>query len=235
MLADDFTTHGSDGRVENSARQDMRKSVLPQDEDIGGWTYVSAKTRRRGGGKSRPSAPSLLSGSGQSVARGESLRPAGDIADEYRRIRSQWETSVTAQTLQHIVADHTPTSVSRAICLGIGTFDPPDGGWDTKRRTFVQLIVFLLLVESLEAAESGTELGKGKIECIFQEPVFTESDKSFITSLGHRVVDSPEGFDMVSPDTLLFGVHLYRPIYAQALARCLPAVFVGSDLEVWDT
>jgi hypothetical protein len=202
------------------------KANASQDDD--GWTRVPAKGRRRGGARSRPSAAPVHSHS-PGVRRTEDLRSATDIADEYRRIRSQWETTDASGILRHFVVDNGSASVSSAVCLGIGTFDPPDGGWDTKRRTFAQLIAFLILVEAFE------DKLKRKIDCVFQEPVFTESDKDFITSLGHRVVDSPQGFDLVASDTLLFGVHLYRPIYSKALEHYLPAVFVGTDLEVWDT
>lgn len=210
---------------ENDEAEDI-KTNASQDDD--GWTRVPAKGRRRGGARSRPSAAPVHSHS-PGVPRTEDLRSATDIADEYRRIRSQWETTDAGEILRRFVVDNGPAAVSSAVCLGIGTFDPPDGGWDTKRRTFAQLIAFLILVEAFEG-----KLGR-KIDCVFQEPVFTEPDKAFIASLGHRVVDSPQGFDLVASDTLLFGVHLYRPIYSKALERCLPAVFVGTDLEVWDT
>lgn len=74
-----------------------------------------------------------------------------------------------------------------------------------------------------------------KVKCYFQDPVFGEADKAFIVSLGHEVVSSPQGFEKVDGNTVLSGVHLYRPIYAKALEKCLPAVFIGTDLDVWDT
>lgn len=39
--------------------------------------------------------------------------------------------------------------VKKAICLGIGSFDPEDGSWDSKRRTYHQCIAFLAMVEEL--------------------------------------------------------------------------------------
>lgn len=202
----------------------------PEDDD-GGWTRVPAKGRRGGrAGRSRPLVATI--GPESDARRTGDLKPATEIADEYRRVRTQWETTDACQTLRRLISGiATPPAlaISKAVCLGIGTFDPPDGGWDTKRRTFVQLIAFLLMVESLEARLGTT------IECTFQEPVFTEPDKAFIASLGHAVVESPQGFDMVTRDALLFGVHLYRPIYAEALSRSLPAIFIGTDLDVWDT
>lgn len=72
------------------------------------------------------------------------------------------------------------------------------------------------------------------IPCIFQEPLFTDSDKEFLTGLGHTVVDAPEASSAVSNTSLLFGVHLYEPLYAEALKDSSPAVFVGTGLDVWD-
>lgn len=39
---------------------------------------------------------------------------------------------------------------------------------------------------------------------------------------------------MVHDQTLLFGVHLYRPVYASSLEASLPAMFVGTGWDVWD-
>lgn len=63
--------------------------------------------------------------------------------------------------------------------------------------------------------------------------MFSTSDQSFLESRGHRVVESPDGFDLIDGKTLVFGIHLYRPIYAQAL-KSLPAAFVGTDFDTWD-
>lgn len=73
-----------------------------------------------------------------------------------------------------------------------------------------------------------------KIDCFFQDPVFNTSDKAFLKNLGHTVVETPAGCEMIDQDTLFFGVHLYKPIYAMALEKHLPAIFVGTGWEVWD-
>ncbi|KAF4119946.1 SRR1 [Geosmithia morbida] len=158
----------------------------------------------------------------------ENIRSLEEIAAEYRHVRSQWEKEAACRELKRHVTNIDVFPVSRAVCLGIGTFDPPDGGWETKRRTFVQLMAFLTMVECLEKKNGS------KIECTFQEPIFTASDKKFIESLGHKVVETPGGFEHINTCTALFGVHLYRPIYAKALEGDLPAIFVGTDLDVWD-
>jgi hypothetical protein len=55
----------------------------------------------------------------------------------------------------------------------------------------------------------------------------------FLGDLGHSVARSPQAFDDIDAETFLFGVHLYRPVYEQALSRCLPKVFVGTGWDVW--
>lgn len=82
----------------------------------------------------------------------------------------------------------------------------------------------------MSAAQSSAE----PIPCIFQEPLFSASDKAFIESLGHSVVQSPAAFEAVDEHTLLFAVHMYRPIYEKALEKALPAAFVGTGWNTWD-
>ena len=73
------------------------------------------------------------------------------------------------------------------------------------------------------------------IPCIFQEPHFSPADIEFLQGLGHTVVRSPAAFRAVDADSLLFGVHLYRAVYAEALATSLPRIFVGTDWDTWAT
>jgi hypothetical protein len=213
-----------------------------------GWTHVKPKSRRRPGKKSTKAVHTAQENQIQAVQT-ENTRSPEEIAAEYQRIRSEFEATKAGQELHELMTKNGPKDVTQGVCLGIGTFDPPDGGWETKRRTFVQLIGFLLMVEALGRklplpSMYGTvqtnlryaeKRDKTKVKCYFQDPVFGEADKAFIVSLGHEVVSSPEGFEKVDGNTVLSGVHLYRPIYAKALEKCLPAVFIGTDLDVWDT
>ncbi|VUC34133.1 unnamed protein product [Clonostachys rosea] len=201
---------------------------LDKTEADDGWTHVKPKSRRRLGKKS-PKAVHTVKENQIHVVQTENTRSPEEIAAEYQRIRSDFEGTKAGEELHELMTKNGPEAVTQAVCLGIGTFDPPDGGWETKRRTFIQLIGFLLMVEALEKRD------KTKVKCYFQDPVFGEADKTFLSSLGHEVVSSPEGFEKVDGNTLLSGVHLYRPIYAKALEKCLPAVFTGTDLDVWDT
>ncbi|POR31945.1 Uncharacterized protein TPAR_07853 [Tolypocladium paradoxum] len=205
---------------------------VPKHHDITGvedeWTFVRPKKPRR----NNPPRPSQTPSPATSrpPARTAPPRSVSDIAAEYRALRSAWESSPACRAVRALVAAHAAAApVTQAVCLGIGTFDPADGGWEARRRTYLQLIAFLVMVDELDKKTGGS-----KLPCFFQEPAFTASDASFIASLGHRVVDSPAGCERVDRSTLLFGVHLYRPVYALALKNGLPAVFVGTGWDVWD-
>ncbi|KAJ3509507.1 hypothetical protein NM208_g15658 [Fusarium decemcellulare] len=199
-------------------------SKSPQEE----WTHVTRKSRK----SRRANQPSSHSHANSLpiVPRTEGLRSPSDLESDYLRIRTRWETEPPCLRLRELVAEKAGhlKILSRAVNLGVGTFDPADGAWEAKRSAFVQLTAFLVMVEELE------KITDRKIECVFQDPVFSASDKAFLTNLGHTVVETPAGCEMIDQNALFFGVHLYKPIYAMALEKNLPAIFVGTGWDVWD-
>ncbi|KAI0873275.1 hypothetical protein GGS24DRAFT_501978 [Hypoxylon argillaceum] len=157
------------------------------------------------------------------------------VQQDHDRIATQWKSSPSYGQLQALLSRHTPgpnnsvAAVTKAICFGLGSFDtPPDGSWERTRTAHVQLAAFLALVEHLQS-KTGCQ-----IRCIFQDPVFNSIDKAFIESLGHEAVESPIGFQLVDPESLVFGVHLYKDVYSQVIATHIPAIFVGTSYQVWE-
>ena len=215
------------------------------------WTHVVSRRRHKHLSSNHHDNESQSS---SLAPRTTTLRTVASITEEYTKIYSHFRDSACYIALRHIISGHSGTAkqVDRAICLGVGTFDPADGAWEAKRRTFIQTLAFLAIVEeigtlpfpppsSLERckfvaeAYKTTEKVKGeKLRCIFQEPIFTVSDKEFITSLGHDVVESPVACEMVTSTTFLYAIHLYRPIYCLALKLHLPSIFVGTGWDVWE-
>ncbi|KAI0394549.1 hypothetical protein F5Y17DRAFT_427752 [Xylariaceae sp. FL0594] len=165
------------------------------------------------------------------------------VRAEHERISNQWKASGAYRRLMELLSKHSmKVNVTKAICFGIGTFDPEDGSWEQKRKAHVQLAAFLAIVEHLRGvgtntkAESEEKKKKGEIRCYFQEPVFNAVDRAFVESLGpggYQVVESPAGFDLVDDTALAFGVHLYRDVYTRIIAEHVPAMFVGTAYEVW--
>ncbi|KAK5626732.1 hypothetical protein RRF57_002447 [Xylaria bambusicola] len=153
------------------------------------------------------------------------------VKQDHDRISSQWKSSSSYTRLQELLSSHAANvdgNVVTAICFGLGTFDPPDGAWEQKRKAHIQLAAFLSIVEHLQSQASH------QIRCLFQEPILNSVDKAFIESLGHEVVESPAGFQLVDPKTMAFGVHLYRDIYSQVIATHIPAMFVGTSYGTWE-
>jgi hypothetical protein len=153
------------------------------------------------------------------------------IKQNHARFADQWKSSPSCHRLQELLVSHTTSTskVTKAICFGIGTFDPADGSWEQKRKAHVQLAAFLTIVEHVQSKDKDQHIG-----CFFQDPIFNSVDKAFISSLGHEVVESPKGFQLVDLSTLAFGVHLYRNIYSEVIAAHIPAMFIGTAYEVWE-
>ncbi|TDZ39726.1 hypothetical protein CTRI78_v010488 [Colletotrichum trifolii] len=193
----------------------------PQEEE---WTFVKTKSRFR---RAPPKVPSALKAKHDEP---RVYKPAADIAGEYESFRVRWRETPCHGHIKQLIRSNVRKhkKVRRAVCLGVGTFDPEDGGWDAKRRSFIQLEGFLTVVEVL------SELYNESIPCTLQEPRFTPGDVGFLTGLGHDVVESPSAFDAVDEDTLVFAIHMYRPIYEMALEKTLPAMFVGTGWDTWD-
>lgn len=112
------------------------------------WTFVKTKRghRNRKAHKAEHHVDSETP-----LPRSGPLRSASDIAAEYHKVRADWELTPCCAAIRGLIQQHAAQldSVSEAICLGIGTFDPADGAWEAKRRTYVQLIAFLVMVDEL--------------------------------------------------------------------------------------
>ncbi|KAI3318797.1 hypothetical protein HD806DRAFT_302818 [Xylariaceae sp. AK1471] len=194
-----------------------------------GWVRVRRrKGRRTGGGAVTAPASSIFSSAPVPSTPSLTLE---QIKQNHDRFSDQWKSSPSCCRLQELLSSHTTGTrkVTKAICFGLGTFDPADGSWEQKRKAHVQLTSFLTIVEHVQSKEK-----EHQVLCFFQDPIFNSVDKAFIASLGHQVVESPKGFQLVDPSTLVFGVHLYRDIYSEVIATHIPAMFIGTAYEVWE-
>ncbi|OAA66390.1 hypothetical protein LEL_10489 [Akanthomyces lecanii RCEF 1005] len=175
----------------------------------GGWTHVKRKSRRNAPSPSKTATTTHLPPDTFAPRTTGVLRPPEALRTDYDRIHTQWLESPVHQALIKLVDDHAKgLRISKVVCLGIGTFDPDDGAWEAKRAAYVQLCALSTLISQLH------------------------SDKSFLAALGYRVVASPTAYELIDDATLLFAVHLYRPIYAAALKSSLPAIFVGTGVTM---
>ncbi|KAL0938105.1 uncharacterized protein CTRU02_207836 [Colletotrichum truncatum] len=210
----------------------MAATVHPEnDEPKEEWTFVKSKSRFR---RNPPKVPSKA----LNVSKNDEPRiykSVAEITTEYESFKVRWRDTACHSRIKGLVRENADEGrrVRRAVCLGVGTFDPEDGGWDAKRRSYIQLDGFLTVVEVLSHVMIA-EIYNESIPCSFQEPRFTPNDIEFLKNLGHDVVESPAAFEAVDEDTLVFAIHMYRPIYEATLEKALPAMFVGTGWDVWD-
>lgn len=109
-----------------------------------GWTHVRHKTRRAH--RHNPPAQGRSASSTSSPAetftpRTANLRPASALEADYKKFQAQWLDSPCRASLVKLIRQHATqcAAVTKVVCLGIGTFDPADGGWESKRSAYMQL------------------------------------------------------------------------------------------------
>lgn len=76
-----------------------------------------------------------------------------------------------------------------------------------------------------------TSKGDDKLECIFQDPQFTDLDRQFLTSLGYTVVHDPEAIGKITVNTLVYAIHCYADVYMAVSEGPHPSVMVITDVE----
>ncbi|KAL7956393.1 hypothetical protein V8C34DRAFT_288954 [Trichoderma compactum] len=197
------------------------------------WTVVRPRTRRSRRGQGSGPDPYAAPDASRTVPN----LTMEEIQKDFDNFNAQFKATQAAKTLQDTIKEFALDAltvdnkkpVTKAISLGIGSFDPADGNWQLKRRAHMQLAAMLHMVSLLEENTSS-----GHIKCTFQEPLFTSSDIAFLTAMGHEVVESPVASNSVTAGTLFFGPHLYKEVYAMALKGEIPAVWVGTDWVVWE-
>jgi len=73
--------------------------------------------------------------------------------------------------------------------------------------------------------------GNETLECIFQDPQFTDLDSQFLASLGYTVVDDPEAISKITDNTLVYAIHCYADVYMAISERPRPSIMVITDVE----
>lgn len=109
------------------------------------WTQV-----RKGRGRGRGSKSHTTKDHHTPPPRDPSdIKPLSALQTELTRFQTQYDT----KPVRKLVQDHVKSfkSINKAVCLGLGTFDPPDGSYDAKRRTYIQYLAFLAMVEEIGA------------------------------------------------------------------------------------
>lgn len=73
--------------------------------------------------------------------------------------------------------------------------------------------------------------GDEKLECIFQDPQYTDLDAEFLASLGYTVVQDPEAISKIHESSLVYAIHCYADVYMAVSKALRPSIMVGTDVK----
>ena len=160
------------------------------------------------------------------------ILPASGLIKTHKEMTADWRESTEYVGQKVFFANKLlplrTLHLNNAISLGIGSFsaitDDSVGeyiqGNRNRRRSMAQLIAFESFLEILALQHDIHP------EIVFQEPLFTEEDVEFLTGLGYKVVDNPDGLDMITENTFLFAPGILWIVEAVALDIAHPSLYM---------
>lgn len=121
-------------------------------EDTSQWTRIVRKEKAKKLGRRQQPAQPPPAGPPENFRPNPSPKlSVDDIRAEHQGVSSKWRGTACYERLSRLVkvnaASHAP--IRKAVCLGLGAFDPEDGSWVAQRRSHSQLAAFLTVVEVL--------------------------------------------------------------------------------------
>ncbi|KAK4230992.1 hypothetical protein QBC38DRAFT_277064 [Podospora fimiseda] len=198
----------------------------------GGWSQVKRKGRRL---RHVPNASAVTVN--DEVSKADGLRPnpspeysINDLLQYHKKVKQKFDESNcwlgVRERIDSVASKKKLPTITKAICLGTGPYDPADGSSQARRTAHVQTAAFCAVVDHLRAK------GEQDIKCYIQEPRFTQVDKEFCAKLSLEAIDSPDGFYLIDQATLVFAIHLELEFCNLAL-KVSPAAFIGTGLDEW--
>ncbi|KFY23277.1 hypothetical protein V493_05964 [Pseudogymnoascus sp. VKM F-4281 (FW-2241)] len=144
-----------------------------------------------------------------------------EITTKYESLKEKWEESDACKELIKLVQPYEGKSqIKNVVVMGLGSFQTQFG--DFSRNTLMQLAALDTIRKTLAIWD---------MPVIAQDPAFSPLDKEFLQSLGCEVLESPEGFDLINGDSLVYAIHCYPIVYDEVGKKGPPAVLIGNDLE----
>ncbi|RMY09928.1 hypothetical protein D0868_03975 [Hortaea werneckii] len=125
--------------------------------------------------------------------------------------------------------------IERAVCLAVGSFSRDN--WQSRQRSLMQFVAFVDIVKHLQ------DDGEGQIQCFAQEPQFTESDQTYLASIGVQVIEHHSDanskalgpiHEHLGPSTFVFEPFMDFDFNGmQSLFSTDPNFYIGSSAKRW--
>lgn len=125
-------------------------SPADQEDDPSQWTRIARKGKKLGRKEQVLRLP--VGGPPENFhPNGAPQLSANDIRADHDRVASKWRATKCCEQLCKTIKDRSASheKITRAVCLGLGAFDPEDGSWSAQRRSHIQLAAFLAMIEAL--------------------------------------------------------------------------------------
>jgi hypothetical protein len=190
-------------------------------EDDEGWTHIVDTPRARSSTlKKKVNAPLLHSGDFEINGVSYINRTLEELKADYEYWKKAWGESDACSELNTKVQDAKEGKrvVDNVVLLGLGSLQ--SSRREGRKASATQLAALQTIIQML-----GEE-----IKVVAQDPQFTELDKEFLTSLGHKVVEDPEAFTQIGEGTLVYAIHCYAKVYKAVSEAPRPAVLIGTDV-----
>ncbi|MCJ1401394.1 hypothetical protein MMC11_004607 [Xylographa trunciseda] len=114
-------------------------------------------------------------------------------------------------------------AINRVLCLGIGSYS--DVGL-YKLNPYYQLAMVEVMLELLRCKYPIDDK-----EVYFQHNVYTKVDLEFLASRKFTVIEVPEGYNKITPTTLIYAPMVHWEVSYRALEMQYPTMWVGSNFD----
>ena len=197
--------------------------------DSSGWTHVVHGTKPRSVDKLE------LDKSLQSLKLDNNLT-LNELVQVFHRITAQWLQSTCHIKLQSLIREEIlpalqaedpkppnegkkkASRITKCVCLGLGSLSASVSASPKYELAALMSILDILASYPGTSSDHADPDLNLPVLVTFQDPAFTEVDKTFLTArLGHSVVETPQAFDLIDEETFLFAPHLEHDVLASAL------------------
>lgn len=146
-----------------------------------------------------------------------------DTRDAFHSYRGTWEASDDCQRLKSsMAAAASLPGITKIIAFACSSMSRDDD--HTRHRSASQHALILTFRDMLQASQPGVQ-----IECLAQDPVYTEVDKTVLSELGITVVDDPQGFLDVDDQSVVLSFSPNVPVRQIITDLARPVILA------WDT
>lgn len=244
----------------NASRKHRKKFSHPRrievtDED--GWTHVSnthsvpsprsTRIMTDGAGDDPDHDESIPDSQNGSTTTRHLLAPSEppskltltELRKQFNIHLETWESSQTCHQLKNALSkdilNQGQLGIENIVCIGLGSPSGfVQGGWvDRRSVAMYQLAALTTIIDCVKqhnATSSPTQQDAAEMKIMAQDPVFNALDIELLSLLGITVVDSPEGFNAVTENTVLFAPGAERR-HLKLMLPANPVMVFGGPLE----